>query len=276
MINWLVTLSSLDNQELNLKKLILITSLCLLFVSSVYSASLVISGSGGAGGSGCTGEPSGTYTLAWNGDADSDLEVCVSGTDSITATNPGSATIGSSYGDTGDGVNITAETHSIKIAATWNNVGTIWFKIDPQYCGSADGNHVPLSFGSGVDNYDAVYLRHRANGNLQVYYRWDTNGIGGQVSYQPGAWTCSSGTYEYLAFTWDNTQAAGSDKLNIWYDGAWATGEEATTLGTAFNNTIDEIEFYGEEINEVTWSDDAIYMDNVAYIAGTYEAANPW
>jgi hypothetical protein len=215
--------------------------------------------------------PSGTYTVAWNGDHGSgNLYLCDSG----EATNAGSATISSSYGDTGNGVLIADTNDQLVAAITFNNVGTIWWKVDPQYCGSADGNHFHVALGSGVDTFDIIYLRHRSNGNLYVYYRWDADGAGSQVDYNPGTWSCSAGTFEYLAISWDNTQSDGSDKLAIWYDGSWSS-DETLTLGTGFEYTIDELQFQSDPIDQA-FTDDTYYLDNVAYIAGTYQAANPW
>ena len=273
-------LISISNHKGRAVKRLLLPLLCFFILSYTSSENeievpnavggmLIGSGAVGGGSDNC---PSGSYTIAWNGDhSGGTLSLCDSG----SATNPNSATIGSSYGDTGNGLLVDSATDSIKIAAVWNNVGTIWVKFDPQYCGAADGNHFIFAFMNGTNNYDGVTIRHKNTGNIYVYYKWDLGGSGSQVYYQPGSLSCSAGTWEYLAISWDNTQSDGSDKLAIWYDGSWQA-DEATTLGTAWGAEPDQIELYGEIMGDDTFTDDEYYIDNFAYIAGTYQASNPW
>jgi hypothetical protein len=220
-----------------------------------------------AGGDDC---PGGLYAKAWDGDESTgSTYYCVSGgSATVFDADGGTTEIGTSYGDTGNGLQVTDSNEYRAITISNAGVGTVWFKIDmTQVIGSMDANFQFMSVWYDTDNF--IQLRMRTSGNLQIRYIGAAT-LDGDRQY---AISFTPGTFEIVAFSWDNTAGDGSEGLALYSDGAWRVDESGLSL-TSFASNPTQLQI-GSAANSPGLTDDVYYFDDVAYIE-TFKAANPW
>jgi hypothetical protein len=240
--------------------MIILLLLFLLIASPLYSAELV--GFGGAGGtSDC---PSGTYKFFWNGDYPSDtVKGCfTNGTVTKEGTQTG-GTIGTAYGQTGNGYRVTAVDQRITWAVSGDDgisatVGTVWMSIYLDGVGS-----VCTFFESAIDAQN--YLEFVTNSSRYLMGYYEGQDVMQLVS-AGASYAVPLDTWTRVGYSWDDTNNKHSVKVGT---NPWVQDSETLTSWTSSANSLS----IGEYLSGGTSC--TVYIDNV-YVLGGYQENDPY
>jgi hypothetical protein len=207
----------------------------------------------------------GTYKFCWTGDyaADTDKACVNSGAATLDGTISG-GTVGTDYGQAGNGFAKTANNQYITWVNTADNliddtVGTVWMSI---YSASLPDENDVL-FESYVASTDYIKFELRlTSGHVRGTYR----GQNASQDVENGT-GLSTSTWTRVAYSWDDANNAHAVKMGA---DAWtAQSETLTALASATDDvTIGENAVGGAE-------NQTIYIDNV-YVTAGYQDADPY
>ena len=228
--------------------------LFLLLASAAFADDIIVVKKKIAGGS-C---PSGTYYFAWNGDYTADTDKGCFGATPADGTPTGSIEITSSYGQSGNGLRINAESEGL----SWstfnldNDAFTVWMDI---YI--VTYTNITVVFEFHYDASDYLYVRLQP-GPVPRFYLMR----GGAEVLITSINNITDSTWTTLGFSFRDSTNEMAIKVgaNSWESdeftfGAWTNEPTVLRLGN---------------VDHAGFNATAIYYDNV-YVSNGYQTAHP-
>ena len=220
------------------------------------------------GGSTVDNCPDATYDFAWTGDNTAGvLYGCldngtstVLGEGGVGALGQTAASTGAGYGLTGNGAETTEHDNICFAIDEATTTGTIWLSVYFDTTAPSNDNCIIV----GMSDPDE-YLRHTydTSGQAKAFY---------QANQALGTDTLTTGIWYRQGMSWDNTVGTGS--LDVKDSGAWGTNEDTNEGLVQISENFDYIcigapTISSTSVNTETW------VDNIYFINGVYEAADP-
>jgi len=207
----------------------------------------------------------GTYLSCWNGDYTSDTDkACFDSGASAKDGTQNDGTIGTDYGETGNGFRITAEDQYLKWAVSSEDgiddeEGTVWMSV---YVTEDESRTDSTVFEAHVDVNNGIDIQVKGNNRVRGRHEGD----GAPNNLDDATIMISPGEWHRIGYTWKVATDFHCVAVN---ESAWVCQEETLT---AFDEPLDQMQI-GEDNTEATQTD-TIDIDNV-YVTGTYQDDDP-
>lgn len=239
-------------------------------IAAANPAMILVGGSTSVSAADPCGVAAATYDLVWTGDhASGDTYFCYDNGDSNKNGTQSGGTIGSSYGEDGDGYQKTANNQYITVADGGDGIvqgttltqGTVWCSVYFPTSAPSEIVRIVEIVSTPTPGNNNVLCAVSGSATLYVVYEGQ-----GAVRSHSGGLTISADTWTRVAWSWDVTNNAVSIVNS---NGTWA--EYANTV-TAWNESLDDV-VVGENYlggGEST----TVNIDNCLILPG-YQTADP-
>lgn len=252
----------------------LLTLLILLLASPAYpwggSVATIGGGTPAAATSSC---PAGTYVMAWDGDYTSDTDKACIGSTPTDGTISG-ATVGTDYGETGNGALLDAVddyiTYSLA-AGDYSESGAYTFCMRARFVSDGtDTNTIIFEIEDDTDNVDQASIVITDDERVRI--SWRGNSTADTVQTAASAISKDSTTWYTIVGSWKPETAAGND-MAVSANGG-STWVEEDDDPVAFVAEMNGLSLGNYRIYQGA-GPDPVHIDKWALVSG-YKASCPW